>query len=114
MCAPVDEDDSVRVVHDALQPVLRQDHRDAEVVHDPVQGGEHLLGRDRVERRGRLVEHEICGPAAKTEAMATRCCCPPESEPEGPSAQRREPKRSRVSSTRRRIVAGSSPIVSMP
>ena len=29
-----------------------------EVVHQPGERGQHLLGRGRVERRGRLVEHE--------------------------------------------------------
>ena len=86
MCAPVDEDDSVSVVHDALQPVLRQDHRDAEVVHDPVQGGEHLLGCDRVERRGRLVEHEDLRPGGEDRGDGDPLLLPSRERAQGPSA----------------------------
>ena len=49
---PVDERDH------PLEPVLGQQHRDAEVVDQPGQRREHLLGRGRVEGGGRLVEHE--------------------------------------------------------
>ena len=48
----------VGVLHDAFEPVLGHHHRDAEVVHEPRDRREHLLGAGRVERRGRLVEHE--------------------------------------------------------
>ena len=41
-----------------LEPVLGQHHRDVEVVDQPGQRGQHVLGRGRVERRGRLVEHQ--------------------------------------------------------
>jgi hypothetical protein len=41
--------------------VLGQQHGDPQVVHQPVQRGEHLLGRARVQRRGGLVEHEHGG-----------------------------------------------------
>ncbi len=50
--------DPVGVLHDPFEPVLGQHDRDAEVVHQPGDRREHLLGRGRVERRGRLVEHE--------------------------------------------------------
>ena len=50
--------DAVGVLHDALEPVLGHHHGDAEVVHEPRDRGEHLLGAGRVERRRGLVEHE--------------------------------------------------------
>ena len=40
---------------------------------------QHLAGQLRVKRRGRLVKIEDLGSAAMARAMATRCCCPPES-----------------------------------
>jgi hypothetical protein len=52
------QDHLVRVLHDALQPVLGHQHGRAEVVHQPLQHGEHLLGGARVERGGRLVQHQ--------------------------------------------------------
>ncbi len=56
----------------------------------------------------------IRGPAANTEAMATRCCCPPDRASRLRARSGVNPNRSSVSSTRRRIVVGSSPIVSIP
>ena len=53
-----DEHHAVGVLHDALEPVLGHQHGDAEVVHQPLQHGEHVLGRGRVEGGGRLVEDE--------------------------------------------------------
>ena len=50
--------DGVGVVHHALEAVLGEQHGDAEVVHEPGDGREHVLGRVRVERGGRFVEHE--------------------------------------------------------
>ena len=44
--------------HHPLEPVLGQQHRDPEVVHQPGERGQHVLGRRRVERRRRLVEHQ--------------------------------------------------------
>ncbi len=44
--------------HHPLEPVLGQDHADAEVVHQPGQRRQHVLGSGRVEGRGGLVEHE--------------------------------------------------------
>ena len=49
---------AVGVLQHPLEPVLGHQHGDAEVVHEAGHGGEHLLGRGRVERRGRLVEDE--------------------------------------------------------
>ena len=46
----VEEHDVVGVLHHPLEPVLRHDDGDAEVVHEPVDGGEHLLGGGGVER----------------------------------------------------------------
>jgi hypothetical protein len=51
-------DHPVGVLHHALEPVFGQHHRDAEVVHEAGHGGEHLLGRGGIERRGGLVENE--------------------------------------------------------
>ena len=50
--------DAVGVLHDAFEPVLGDDDRRPEVVHEPRDRGEHLLGRGGVERRCRFVEHE--------------------------------------------------------
>ena len=44
--------------HHPLQPVLGEQHGHPEVVHQPGEGGEHLLGGGGVERGRRLVEHE--------------------------------------------------------
>ena len=54
----VEQHDGVGVLHHPLEPVLGHDDGDAEVVDEPGDGGEHLLGGGGVERRGRLVEHE--------------------------------------------------------
>ena len=48
----------VGVLHDPLQPVLGDEHGDPQVVDQPGDRGQHLLGRGGVERRGGLVEHE--------------------------------------------------------
>ncbi len=48
----------VGVLDDPLQPVLGHQHGGAEVVHQPLEDGQHLLGRARVERRGRLVQDQ--------------------------------------------------------
>ncbi|CAM5678635.1 hypothetical protein SRIMM317S_03249 [Streptomyces rimosus subsp. rimosus] len=55
------QDDLVRVLHDALQAVLGQQDRGAEVVHQTLQYGEHLFGGGRVEGRGRLVQDQHLG-----------------------------------------------------
>jgi hypothetical protein len=49
---------AVGVLQHPLEPVLGHEHRDAEVVHQPGDGGQHLLGGAGVQRRGRLVEHQ--------------------------------------------------------
>ncbi len=51
----------VGVLDDPLQPVFGQQHRGAEVVHQPLQHGEHLLGRARVERGRGFVQHQHLG-----------------------------------------------------
>ena len=56
-----DVHDGVGVVQHPLDPVLGDDHGDGEVVHEPGDGGEHLLGAGGVERRGRLVEQDDAG-----------------------------------------------------
>ena len=56
--APGTTHDAVGVLHDALEAVLGEQHGDAEVVHQALQRGQHLLGRTGIERRGGLVEHE--------------------------------------------------------
>ena len=53
-----DQADPVRERHHPLQPVLGEQHRDAEVVHQPGDRGQHVLRGGRVEGRGRLVEHQ--------------------------------------------------------
>ena len=54
-------DDPVGVLDDPFEPVLGQQHGDAEVVDQPGDRGQHLLGRRRVEGRGRLVEDQDAG-----------------------------------------------------
>ena len=53
-----DERDPVGERHDALEPVLGQEHGQAEVVDEPGDRGEDVLGRGRVEGRGGFVEHQ--------------------------------------------------------
>ena len=53
-----DQADPVGEGHHALQPVLGEQDRDAEVVHQPGDRRQHVLGGRRVEGRGRLVEHQ--------------------------------------------------------
>ena len=53
-----DEDHPVGVLRDPLEPVLGEEDGEPEVVHQPLERGEDLLGGERVERRGGLVEHE--------------------------------------------------------
>ena len=45
-----EEDDTVGVLHHTLQPMLGQQHRHAQVVDEPLQCGQHLLGGLRVQR----------------------------------------------------------------
>ena len=56
-----DLDHPVGVLDDPLEPVLGQHDGHPEVVHEPGDRGEHLFGGGRVERRGRLVEHQDAG-----------------------------------------------------
>ncbi len=49
------------------------------------------------------------GCIASTDPIATRCCCPPERVRRSRARSSAMPSRSRVSSTRRRIVAGGRP-----
>jgi hypothetical protein len=42
----------------AFEPVLGEQHRDAEVVHEPLQRSQDLFCRTGIQRRGGLVEHE--------------------------------------------------------
>ncbi len=106
-------EDAVGVLDDPLQAVFGEEHGDAEVVDEPGDGGEHLLGGGRVERGGGLVEDEDPGWAVRTEPMATRCCCPPESSCSARWRRSARPSRSRVSSTRLRMVAGGTANCSM-
>ena len=57
----LDLDDPVCVLHDPLEPVLRQDHRHTQVMHEASDGGEHLFGGGWIERRGRLVQNQDPG-----------------------------------------------------
>jgi hypothetical protein len=58
--APVagDDDDPVGVLHDAFQPVLGEQHRKPEVVHESMQDTEHVFGRTGIQSTGRFVEDE--------------------------------------------------------
>ena len=104
-----DVHDGVGVVQHPLDPVLGHDHGDGEVVHEPGDGGEHLLGAGGVEGRGRLVEQDDARVRGEHRPMATRCCWPPDSSRSGTSRSSAMPSRSSVSSTRLRIVAGGRP-----
>ena len=53
--------DGVGVVQHPLDPVLGHDDGDGEVVHEPGDGREHLLGAGGVEGRGGLVEQDDAG-----------------------------------------------------
>ena len=81
-------DDDVGEMHDALEAVLSDEDRRALVVDEAGEGSQHLLGRDRVERGRRLVEHERPGRGGKggadgdALALAARQCR------DGPLAQR--------------------------
>jgi hypothetical protein len=55
---PREVHDPVGEGDDALQAVLGQDDGQAEVMHEPVQRRQHLLGCRWVQRGGRLVQHE--------------------------------------------------------
>ena len=79
-------------------------------MHQPLQRGEHLLGGERVERRGRLVEHQH--PRVRGEhrrrsrpAAAGRRT----GRPADGCARSARPSRSRVSSTRLRITSAGRP-----
>ena len=63
-----DDDHSVSKLNDALEAVLSKDDGDAEIVHEPLECGEHLLGRPWVERGGRLVEDEDLGMGGEDSA----------------------------------------------
>ena len=56
-----DQTDPVRERDHPLQPVLGEQHRDADVVDQAGERGEHVLGGGRVECGGRLVEHDEPG-----------------------------------------------------
>ncbi len=56
-----DLDDPICVLHDPLESVLGQDHRHTQVVHEASDGGKHLFGSGRIQRRGRLVENQDTG-----------------------------------------------------
>ncbi len=55
---PVDDDDRVGVLHDPFQPVLRAHDRQPQVADQSGEGGQNVLGRLGIERRGGLVQHE--------------------------------------------------------
>lgn len=52
------QQDPVGVLDDPLQPVLRHEHGRAQVVDQPLEDREDLLGRRRVQRGRRLVQHQ--------------------------------------------------------
>ena len=67
----------VRERNDPLEPVLGEQHRDADVVHEAGQGGQDLLGRGRVQRRGGLVEDEQAGVHGEHRADRDPLLLPP-------------------------------------
>ena len=52
------QDDLVRVLDHPFQAVLGQQDRRAQVVHQALQDGEHLLGRGGIQGGGRLVQDQ--------------------------------------------------------
>ena len=52
---------TVGVLHDALQPVLAQHDGQPQILVEVTERDEHLLGRLRIELRGRLVQHQHFG-----------------------------------------------------
>lgn len=55
------QDHLVRVLHHPLQPVLGHQHGRAQVVHQPLEDGQHLFGGCRVQCGRRFVEHQHLG-----------------------------------------------------
>ena len=83
---PGEPDHAVGVLHHALEAVLGEQDRQPQVVHQALQRGQDVLGRPRVERRRRLVEHDDAGDGSvSTEPMATRWRSPPDSVRSGRS-----------------------------
>lgn len=60
-----DLDDPICVLHDPLEPMLGQDHRHTQVVHEASDCGKHLFGSSRIQRRGRLVENQDPGVSSQ-------------------------------------------------
>ncbi len=59
----VDDHQLICVLDDALQTMLGEHNGEAEVVNQTGYRGEYLLGRTRIECRGRFVEHQDPGVA---------------------------------------------------
>jgi hypothetical protein len=55
-----------------FQPVFGEQHGDALVVHQSLQGRHDVFGALRIELGRRLVQHEDPRPAASAAAIATR------------------------------------------
>ena len=77
----------VGVLHDPLEAVLGHHDGDAEVVDEAGDGGEHLLGGRRVERRGRLVEHEDARVGGEHRADGDTLLLPARQRAQGAAAQ---------------------------
>ena len=101
-------DDPVGVLDDALEAMLGEHDGDAEVVDEPGDRGEHLLGRGRVERRGGFVEHEH--PRVRGQHRTDRDPLLLAARELGNARWRRSarPSRSSVSSTRLRMTGGGT------
>ena len=54
----IDVHDSIGVLDYSLKAVFGGHHRDAEIVDEPRQRGEYIVGRRRIERGRWLVEHQ--------------------------------------------------------
>ena len=92
-----DREHPVGVLHDPLEPVLGDQRGDAEVVDEPGDRGQHVLGRGRVERRGRLVEHEHLGVRGQHRADRDPLLLPAGELVQRPAAQVGEPRAGRAS-----------------
>ena len=111
--AVVDDQDAVGVVDDPLEPVLGQQHRQPRSCTSRCRR-QHVLGRDRVERRRGLVEHQDPRARGQHGADGHPLLLSTGELAEGRSRTSARPSRSSVSSTRRRIASRSTPRVSMP
>ena len=82
-----DDQHLVGVLDHALEAVLGQDHGDAQVVHEALQCGQHLLGGARVQGGGRLVEDQDPRVAGERRADGHALALAARQRRQGPVAQ---------------------------